>query len=146
MTELERIKLTCEVMKRQFPIGTTPDWLDCTLANELVYYWDARRRELEAAETASEPPEPTEPLAGEPPHGLLARVVALEAATVLVQHRAGCLEHDVQCLAKAQPQQDPTLERLAVLERRFEDHRAKILEMLHKHRHTPNEGGECYYP
>ncbi|KKM64111.1 hypothetical protein LCGC14_1504680 [marine sediment metagenome] len=50
MTELERVELTCRVMERQFPIGTKPDWIDCTLANELLHYWDARRRELEAAE------------------------------------------------------------------------------------------------
>ncbi len=50
MTELERVTLTCQVMERQFPIGTKPDWIDCRVANDLVHYWDVRRRELAAAE------------------------------------------------------------------------------------------------
>ena len=58
-----------------------------------------RALELRAAEKEpEEPPAPSEPVLGEPPYGLLARVVALETAAKHAGHRSGDLEYDVNRL------------------------------------------------
>ncbi len=100
MTELERAReeLACayamwneEYERAGIPV---PRWV----ANR-VAYWQSRVTELDAAEEEAEkPPEPTEPLAGEPPYGLLARVRAVETAMTHMGHRAGDLEYDMDRL------------------------------------------------
>lgn len=143
MSEREIVKLTCEVMERQFPIGTRPDWLDCTRANELVHYWDARRRELEAAEEEGREaiPKPV----GEKEYWI-GRLIHLEDLVASANVKIEELEKKL----KRVPEWD-SLDRLvgglrADIDRGLGSVRADVRAELKHHRHRHGDSGECYSP
>ena len=113
MSKYQRVTKTCEVMERQFPIGTKPDWIDCTLANDLLEYWNVQRREVEAAEKIPEPQQTWERLQ---------------------QLANWCTALDVESTASRRCQEQMS-KRMAALERRLESHSHDFF------RNGPIEGG-----